>query len=65
MKTSDRLSAAAHDTALSLKSLVKVALKSRRTTLKRAKQKGPLIIMGNGPSLRQTMAEHSDRLFRD
>ncbi len=63
MKTSDRLSATARDTALSLKSLVKVALKSRPTTLRRAQREGPLIIMGNGPSLRQTMAEHSDRLL--
>lgn len=44
--------------------LGKVALKSRKTGENaRQPRSNPLIIMGNGPSLRQTIEEHSDILM--
>lgn len=50
-------------TGSSLKSLVKVALLSRRPTVSLADSpEKPLVVMGNGPSLRDTIAEHGELL---
>lgn len=48
----------------SLKSMAKVVLLSRRHTLTRVSEAEsmPLVVMGNGPSLRQTISEHGDLL---
>lgn len=47
----------------SLKSIAKVILLSRRATLRPEDRAGrPIIVMGNGPSLNQTIDEHSDIL---
>lgn len=52
------LSEALGATGSSLKSLVKMALQSRRATVMALKDlpAGPIIVMGNGPSLSQTIA---------
>lgn len=42
-------------TGQTLKSTAKAALLSRHCSIRAKKRKGPLIIMGNGPSLRQTI----------
>ena len=54
------LSEALGATGSSLKSIVKMALQSRKATVIRLKElpAGPMIIMGNGPSLTQTIAEN-------
>lgn len=51
-------------TGQSLKSVAKVALLSRPHSLSRAPEAGrlPLIVMGNGPSLRDAIARHSQLL---
>lgn len=46
----------------SILTLGKVALKSRRVSRQAAPASGPLIIMGNGPSLRDTIDKDFDRL---
>lgn len=52
-------------TGQSLKSLAKVVLLSRRHSLSRAAEAGskPLVVMGNGPSLRDAIAEHGEVLM--
>lgn len=46
----------------SVKSLAKVAAQSRRCSVSRVPDAGRIIIMGNGPSLNQTIGEHLDLL---
>ena len=47
----------------SAKSLVKIALQSRRVTIKKHEAgDGSIVILANGPSLRQTIAEYSELL---
>ena len=60
MKVSEAFSTA----GASLKSLVKMALLSRRPTVSRAPEAAsrPLVILANGPSLRKTIAERLDDL---
>lgn len=60
MKVSEAVSTA----GASLKSLVKIALLSRRPTVSRAPEAAsrPLVILANGPSLRKTIAERLDDL---
>ena len=60
MKVSEAFSTA----GASLKSLVKIALLSRRATVSRAAEAAsrPLVILANGPSLRKTIAERLDDL---
>lgn len=41
-----------------IKSLAKLALSPRRASIKKAPRPLPLIILGNGPSLNRTLAEH-------
>lgn len=50
--------------AQSLKSIAKTILLSRHTRGLRAKRGGSLIIMGNGPSLRDTIDRHGELLQR-
>lgn len=47
-----------------LLTLGKVALRSRPVKQHAEERATPLIIMGNGPTLRQTIGEHSDALLR-
>lgn len=50
-------------TGQSLKSIVKLALQSRRSTVGHADRNGrPLIVLGNGPSLAKNIAEDMDLL---
>lgn len=46
----------------SLKSLLKLALHPRRAAIKAEPRPRPLIILGNGPSLNDTMADHAAAL---
>ena len=48
-----------HESAVSL---AKLLLKPRRASVRAIEQPRPLIILGNGPSLNQTMAESADSL---
>lgn len=59
MKTADKIMAAAGLLASSLASLVKIPLMSRRPSPCVRQSRDTVIIMGNGPSLREAMAEHS------
>ncbi|MDE6541251.1 MAG: hypothetical protein K2L74_04500 [Muribaculaceae bacterium] len=67
MKTSDKIAKAFSDAGSSLKSIAKIALLSRRCTIGRrdAAHGDALIILGNGPSLRQTIERRSDALKRN
>lgn len=58
MKVSDLFSL----TAQSCKSIVKVLLLSRPSSVKNLHPDGPVIIMANGPSLNETIAESADIL---
>lgn len=65
MKLSDRISAFITDLASTGKSIVKIALQSRRNTVsrqKKATEGAPLIIMGNGPSLADLIATNAEAL---
>ncbi len=46
----------------SLVSLAKVMLHPRRATVKAAARRRPLMVLGNGPSLTQTLADHAEAL---
>ncbi len=48
--------------AQTAKGLVKLLVQSRRTSLKPQPQQQSIIVMGNGPSLRDTIANHADVL---
>lgn len=61
MKTGDRIARIASQTGASLKSIVKIALQSRRCGIT-PQGGGNIIILANGPSLRTTIAEHEDLL---
>ena len=65
MKLSDRISDFLTKAGSSAKSIVKVALQSRpvrQNIAECARQGKPLIIMGNGPSLSDVIATHTDDL---
>ncbi len=63
MKTSDRISDFIERSFLTAKGLVKILLQSRRCGLKAVNREGKrLIIMGNGPSLAETIRDHADSL---
>lgn len=63
MKLADRVSRIAGKSALTFKSLVKIALESRRTNVKAVAQPGEsLVIMGNGPSLNDTIRDEREML---
>lgn len=51
-------------TAQTLKGVVKIAVQSRCTSLKPTAQEQPIIVMGNGPSLNDTIANHADKLAK-
>jgi hypothetical protein len=52
------------NTACTLRSVVKMALQSRCSTLKPVQQCKSLIVMGNGPSLKQTIEQNGAELAR-
>lgn len=61
MKTGDRIARIASLTGATLKSIVKIALQSRRCGITR-QGGGNIIILANGPSLRTTIAGHENLL---
>lgn len=64
MKTvSDRLARAVAAAGQSLKSMVKIAVSTRRSGVKRVDGADTIIIMGNGPSLADTIARDRDSLL--
>lgn len=64
-KLSDSISSSLSMLGSTLKSTVKIALQSRRPTMGGVTAQGDtVIVMGNGPSLRQTIAEYGDTLRR-
>lgn len=59
----DRISDFVSQTGQSLKSIVKLVLQSRRSSVSRADRNGrPLLILGNGPSLAKNIADDMDIL---
>lgn len=59
----ESLATAAGAVGQSLASIAKVLIKSRRATVSRSAAEGDeLVVLGNGPSLNQTIADHSDFL---
>lgn len=66
MKITDRISGFAALSGATLKSLAKIALQSRRCGIhmRPASDGDSIVILANGPSLRQTVAEHADALRR-
>lgn len=63
MKTLDRIQKIASQTGASLASLVKLVLMSRRPSPRCRDRKDTIIIMGNGPSLRDAMQNDMDVLM--
>lgn len=62
-KISDRVSSFTTDLGSTIKSCMKVILQSRRPTISKSSPGGGrLIIMGNGPSLAQTIERYGERL---
>lgn len=64
MKTLEKIQRGFSAAGASLASLIKVVLMSRRPTPKCSDTKDTIIIMGNGPSLRDAMEQHMDVLMR-
>lgn len=64
MKIADKIQQAVSETAQTAGSLLKVALMSRRASKPKAPCRGTLIVMGNGPSLRDAIDNHRDVLER-
>lgn len=62
--TFDTIADFASRTGDSLKSIAKIALQTRRPTLKPVDNADSIIVMGNGPSLADTIARHSDLLTK-
>ena len=60
-KISDIIAKSVENIGLTLKSLVKVALKSRKTSITNATE-SEIIILGNGPSLNDTIEQNLSRL---
>ena len=63
MKTVDRIQKGMGQFGASLASLVKIALMSRRPTRREREAKDTIIVMGNGPSLRDAMQNDMDVLM--
>lgn len=65
MAASKKISDAASALGDTLKSVARIAFASRKgKSIDTATQTQPLVIMGNGPSLRDTIASHADTLRR-
>lgn len=62
MKTLDKISNVMSRAAASTASLAKVALLSRRPTAENGSESGEIVVLGNGPSLRDTIDRHGDWL---
>lgn len=62
MKTADKIKNIFQTTGDSLASILKVALMSRRLSPPASRKDSTLIIMGNGPSLREAIDSHGDVL---
>lgn len=62
MGKADKIKSALGACADSMASLLKVALMSRQPSGKSSENKGTLIVMGNGPSLRDAIDNHKDVL---
>lgn len=63
MKTLDKIQKCASQTGASLASLAKLVLMSRRPSPRCSEKKDTIIIMGNGPSLRDAMQNDMDVLM--
>ncbi|MDE5786274.1 MAG: hypothetical protein K2H98_07050 [Duncaniella sp.] len=64
MKTSDRIASFLEKSIMTAKGIVKILLQSRRPELKTEPRDGRrLIIMGNGPSLADTIRNHKEALL--
>lgn len=63
MKTIDKIQKGMGQLGASLASLVKIPLMSRRPSPRSREEKGTIIVMGNGPSLRDAMTDHRDVLM--
>ncbi len=63
MSTTTAVSEIASQLGDTLKSICKIILQSRRTIAPTKASASTAIILANGPSLRQTIAEHSDKLL--
>lgn len=62
MRTADKIKNIFQTTGDSLASILKVALMSRRLSPPASRKDSTLIIMGNGPSLREAIDNHGDVL---
>lgn len=63
MKTIEKIQKGLGQFGASLASLIKIALMSRRPSPRAGDVKDTIIIMGNGPSLRDAMTDHRDVLM--
>lgn len=63
MKTIDKIQKGMGQLGATLASLVKIPLMSRRPSSRSCEEKGTIIVMGNGPSLRDAMTDHHDVLM--
>lgn len=63
MKTIDKIQKGMGQLGATLASLVKIPLMSRMPSPRSRDEKGTIIVMGNGPSLRDAMTDHRDVLM--
>lgn len=63
MKTIDKIQKGMGQLGATLASLVKIPLMSRRPSPRSREEKDTIIVMGNGPSLRDAMTDHRDVLM--
>lgn len=63
MKTIDKIQKGMGQLGATLASLVKIPLMSRRPSPRSRDEKDTIIVMGNGPSLRDAMTDHRDVLM--
>ena len=63
MKTIDKIQKGMGQLGATLASLVKIPLMSRRPSPRSREEKDTIIVMGNGPSLRDAMIDHRDVLM--
>lgn len=63
MKTIDKIQKGMGQLGATLASLVKIPLMSRRPSPRSREEKNTIIVMGNGPSLRDAMTDHRDVLM--
>jgi len=64
MKTAERIQDILQQTAGSLAMIARIILKSKRIPQQHESPLKPLMILGNGPSLKQTLSDYADTIWQ-